>query len=202
MTTQWAPTLPRQPVDLRAAHEQAVRTARRAFWPWVLGVNVVPAVAIGVGQAGARSDVRAGALWGLTALLTVAAVGVVAVLINRRAVRAAAGPASPGSSSFGQAMSKAPGPAIWTSIHAPLVAEGFRAFRLIDTHTLEATTWRHGGRHDITIQVVAHGDSAGLVTVWARAGECPWFGPAVDYGRNRKFANAVLNAVPEATPVV
>ena len=50
----------------------------------------------------------------------------------------------------------------------------------------------------VTVRIEAGHDGRGLVTAWSRpAYPLQW----LDYGRNRRYANAVLTAIPGATPI-
>ncbi len=94
-----------------------------------------------------------------------------------------------------------PGPQVWEAVNSALRAQKFVApGRPIDPQTvvssrsLSMSSWGE----TVTIRIVGTTDGRGLVTVWSRpAYPLQW----LDYGRNRGYANAVLNAIPGATPV-
>ena len=67
--------------------------------------------------------------------------------------------------------------------------------RVIDPYTVELSKWSSWRpRIFLTVRAVPHGDSGGVVTVWARADG--W-----ERAKARRIANAVLTAIPGATPL-
>ena len=142
----------------------------------------------------------AGAAFGLVSLMLFLLVIALGVVLSAAKERRYAGPAGKGPSSFGQVLTSAPGSQVWTAAYAALAAEKFGPPRAIDpqtvvtTRSLSMASWGE----TLTIRIAGTPDGRGLVTVWSRpAYPLQW----LDYGRNRRYANAVLRAIPGATPV-
>ncbi|MFC7491793.1 MULTISPECIES: hypothetical protein [unclassified Knoellia] len=197
-TPSLPPPMPPNLVDLRQQHERLegqLRTARLV----VLGASVVFALFLAL-LAGSRLDGLAGLALGVLtfAILMLSIALCVAISLTRE--KEHAGPAGRGPSSFGQVVTSAPGPQVWESVNAALRELKFVPGRPIDPQTVVSTrslsmaSWGE----TLTIRIVSTTDGRGLVTVWSRpAYPLQW----IDYGRNRKYANAVLGAVPGAETV-
>ena len=92
-------------------------------------------------------------------------------------------------------LSSAPGPDLWSAVQAVFASTGFTSVRLLDAHTMQGSRWHLGTRSWLVVRVEGCGPGRGRVTAWAHP-DPGWFGSPVDYGRNRRHANAVLGAVP------
>ncbi|MFW5469017.1 hypothetical protein ACOCJ4_03115 [Knoellia sp. CPCC 206435] len=184
--------------DLREAHAAVVRRLR---WGRLAAVGTMVTVALFLGflatatQAGPR-----GLVAGLVVVLCVLALFGGLVAFSSRRERQHPGPAGPGPSSFGQVATTAPGPEVWAAVHAALARQGFGPTRTTDPNTVVATrslsmaSWGE----TITVRVEGTRDGRGLVTAWSRpAYPLQW----LDYGANRRYANAVLTAIPASGPV-
>ncbi|KGN40476.1 hypothetical protein [Knoellia aerolata] len=181
-------------VDLRQAHEAVVRQlriGRLAALGTMVGFALLLGFAVTAVSPGPRG-LAAGLLAcvGFLALLA----GLIAVSVRKDA--RLGGPAGPGPSSLGQVVTSAPGQQVWTALSAGLSAQGFSPPRATDPNTVVATrslstaSWGE----TMTVRVEPHTGGRGLVTVWSRpAYPLQW----LDYGRNRRHANAVLAAVPD-----
>ncbi|CAN7494208.1 hypothetical protein [Knoellia sp. LjRoot47] len=193
MTTQ-----PLYPPDLRLAHEAQVRQFR-----------IGKLAALGVlGAAGLLTGL---VLWagigGWSGLLVgiLAVVGFVLLLGIPMAISAAKeakhdGPAGKGPSAYGQIVTSTPPAEVWNAVYAALAAEKFGPPRASDpqtvlsTRSLSMASWGE----TVTVRVQGQHDGRGVVTAWSRpAYPLQW----LDYGRNRRYANAVLNAIPGGTPL-
>lgn len=186
------------PPDLRLAHEAQVRQFRIGKLVATLGLGVVGlfcGLAVWAGVGG-----WSGLLVGVLVL-----VGVVLLLWIPMAISAAkeskhAGPAGKGPSAFGQVVTSAPPADVWNAVYAALAAEKFGPPRTTDPQTVMSTrslsmaSWGE----TVTVRIQSGPDGRGVVSAWSRpAYPLQW----LDYGRNRRYANAVLTAIPGATPL-
>lgn len=197
-TPSLPPTVPLDPPDLQQAHEQ-VQQRFRISKIAALGAFVILGICMGL-LAWATLDGVAGVAFGvgtfaLFLVFMVACMGISTAKENRYA-----GPASKGPSSFGQVVTSAPGHQVWESVNSALRELKFAPGRLTDPQTVVSTrslsmaSWGE----KLTVRVVSTTDGRGLVTVWSRpAYPLQW----LDYGRDRRYANAVLRAIPASTPV-
>lgn len=190
-------TQPLNPPDLRQAHESQSRQFR-------IGRTVAVAVLAGAGLLtglvvwagiGGLSGLVAGVLVLLGFLLLLGVPAAISSAKEKKHV----GPAGAGPSAFGQVSTSAPPAQVWEAVYAALAAEGFGPPRptdpatVVSTRSLSLASWGES----VTVRLQAH-DGRGFVTAWSRpAYPLQW----LDYGRNRRYANAVLTAVPGATPV-
>ncbi|KGN31955.1 hypothetical protein N802_19125 [Knoellia sinensis KCTC 19936] len=138
---------------------------------------------------------------GAVAFLAVLLLLVIPMIISAAKEQKHEGPAGKGPSSFGQVVTTAPAAQVWEAVYAVLAAQKFTPPRAVDPQTvnsarsLSMASWGES----ITVRIEGTHDGRGVVTAWARpAFPLQW----LDYGRNRRHANAVLNAVPGATPAV
>lgn len=187
MTTQ-----PLNPPDLRHAHEAQVRQFRIGK---LAAVGILAAFGLLLGLV---VGVATGGLEGI-ALGAVVFVAFLLLLAVPMAISAAKeqkheGPAGKGPSAFGQVVTTAPPAQVWEAVYAALAAEKFGPPRATDPHTVMSTrslsmaSWGE----TVTVRLQAH-EGRGLVTAWSRpAYPLQW----LDYGRNRRYANAVLTAIP------
>ena len=190
-------TQPLNPPDLRQAHEthkRQFRVGRIAAVAVLAGVGVLTGLVVWAGVGG-----FSGMLSGLLALLGFLLLLWVPMAISSSKEQKHDGPAGRGPSAFGQVATTAPPAQVWESVYAALAAEGFGPPRptdpqtVVSTRSLSMASWGES----VTVRLQAH-DGRGLVTAWSRpAYPLQW----LDYGRNRRYANAVLRAVPGATPV-
>ena len=192
------PAAPSHPVpglvDLAAAREQWVRKRRRgnllAAVPWV-GL-----VALNVGNA--FTVFGGGTKGAVAAVLNIAfyvAFWSMLMWWERVKDRREEGPASTGTSSVGTVRSHAAGPDVWSAVLATAHANGYGGQHLLDPYTVELSKWSSWRpRIFLTVRAVPHGDSGGVVTVWARADG--W-----ERAKARRLANTVLTAIPGATPL-
>ena len=192
------PLPPRALVDLRQAHAAVVRQLRIGRLA-ALGTMVVFALLLGVAVTAVEPG-AVGLAWALVVVVGFLALlgGLVAYAVDKD--KRVGGPAGPGPSSFGQVVTSAPGQQVWTALYGAVAAEGFSPPRATDPHTVVATRslslTSYG--ETLTVRVQPHHDGRGLVTVWSRpAYPLQW----LDYGRNRRHANAVLTAGPDAEVV-
>jgi hypothetical protein len=179
--------------DLRQAHDAVVKQFRIGRLA-AMGTMVVMALFLGFAAAAVATGTGRLA-WGLAVCVGVLALfaGLVALSASRE--RSQGGPAGPGPSSFGQVATSAPGQQVWTAVYSAVSAEGFSPPRATDPNTVVATRSLSMASYGetITVRIEPHTDGRGLVTVWSRpAYPLQW----LDYGRNRRHANAVLTAVP------
>lgn len=191
MTTQ-----PLNPPDLRAAHEAQVRQLRVGR---VVAVAVLAGFGVLVGlvvwaAAGGVSGLVAGVLVLMCFLLLLG----VPIAISSAKEKKHDGPAGRGPSAFGRVVTSAPPAQVWEAVYAALAAEGFGPPRptdsqtVVSTRSMSMTSWGD----TVTVRLEAR-DGRGLVTAWSRpAYPLQW----LDYGRNRRYANSVLGAVPGAVP--
>lgn len=199
MTTQ--PPTPAAPTtlpDLRQQHERVEKQFRIARTVALVGLGILAFILACIPLAtmpGADGFIAAAVVFLLIVLLFGGL-----VMFSQSRERRRPGPAGYGPSSFGQVLTSAPGPQVWEAINGALRELKFVPGRPIDPQTvvssrsLSMSSWGES----LTIRVVATQDGRGLVTAWSRpAYPLQW----LDYGRNRKFANTVLNAIPGATPV-
>lgn len=199
MTTQppapyAAPALP----DLRQQHERLAkqfRTARIVALCGLLVLALVVACVPLLSQPGPE-----GLVIGAIVFVAIVALFGGMVLLSEQRERSRTGPAGHGPSSFGQVVTSAPGPQVWEAVNEALRAVKFAPGRAVDAQTVAASkslsmsTWGE----TLMIRVVGTADGRGLVTVWSRpANPLQW----LDYGRNRKYANTILNAIPGADAV-
>ena len=182
--------------DLRQAHEAVVRQFR---WGRLAAIGTMVTVALFLGlMATTIEPGPRGLVAGLVVVLGFLALFVGLVAFSGHRERQHAGPAGAGPSSFGQVATAAPGPDVWAAVHAALAWQGFGPPRTTDPNTVVATrslsmaSWGE----TITVRVEGTRDGRGLVTAWSRpAYPLQW----LDYGANRRYANAVLTAVPGAS---
>lgn len=182
-------TPPLNPPDLRAAHDRLSRQLR-IVGGIATAVLVGFALLLGVVLLAAESWVT-----GLIVALAIVAFEGALIAFSAARDRKVGGPAGPGASSLGQVVTTAPPPQVWEAVYAALRAEGFGAQGLSDPLTVQASRslsmMSYGDA--ITVRLEPNGDGRGLVTVWARPSfPMQWLA----YGRNRRFANAILRAVP------
>lgn len=184
---------PLKPPDLRQAHEQ-FRKQLRFGKVVALGVGAALGLLMGL-LAWATLDGVAGLAFGVVSFVVVLTFIAGCMVISAGKERLHAGPAGEGPSSFGQVITTAPGPEVWAAVHSVLRDLRFVPGRPIDPQTvvssrsLSMSSW--GER--LTVRIVSTEGGRGLVTVWSRpAYPFQW----LDYGRNRKYANAVLRAIP------
>ena len=192
MTTQ-----PLNPPDLRRAHESQTRQfriGRIAAVAVLAGAGVLTGLIVWAGVGG-----LSGLVSGVLAMLGFLLLLGVPMAISSAKEQKHDGPAGLGPSAFGQVATTAPPAQVWESVYAALAAEGFGPPRptdpltVVSTRSLSMASWGES----VTVRLQAH-DGRGLVTAWSRpAYPLQW----LDYGRNRRYANAVLRAVPGATPV-
>ncbi|MFW5474474.1 hypothetical protein ACOCJ5_14290 [Knoellia sp. CPCC 206450] len=190
-------TPPLNPPDLRHAHESQTRQfriGRIAAVAVLAGAGLLTALVVWAGGGGVS-----GLVTGFLVLLGFLLLLGVPMAISSAKEGKYEGPAGRGPSAFGQVATTAPPAQVWEAVYAALVAEGFGPPRptdpqtVVSTRSLSMASWGES----ITVRLQAH-DGRGLVTAWSRpAYPLQW----LDYGRNRRYANAVLNAVPGATPV-
>lgn len=202
MTTPPEPSTPPAPLvppDLRVAHEKQVRTFRIGQLA-ATGVLVVFGLLLALVAWAAGDGGVAGMAVGAVVFLAVLLIFVIPMAISAAKEQKHDGPASKGPSAFGQVTTTAPAAQVWEAVYAALRAEKFGPPRPTDPHTVVATrsmgmaSWGE----TVTVRIQATHDGRGLVTAWSRpAYPLQW----LDYGRNRRFANAVLNAVPGGTPI-
>ncbi|MEO6020532.1 MAG: hypothetical protein ABIP45_09840 [Knoellia sp.] len=199
MTSQPPPATQPYFVDLRLEHERVQKQFRLGK---IAALSILGVFGLLMGAAVALANPSVGGVAaGVLILLGVGALFLGLIALSAAKERRQAGPASNGPSSFGQVVTSAPGPQVWESVSSALRAQKFMApGRPIDPQTvvssrsLSMVSWGE----TLTIRIVATADGRGLVTAWSRpAYPLQW----LDYGRNRGYANAVLNAIPDATPV-
>lgn len=188
------PTYP----DLRQQHERVekqFRTARVVALCGIFVLALVVALVPLLSQPGPD-----GLIVGAIIFIAILALFGGMVLLSQNREHSRSGPAGHGPSSFGQVVTSAPGPQVWEAINGALAEVKFAPGRPIDSQTvvssrsLSMSSWGE----TLTIRIVGTADGRGLVTAWSRpANPLQW----LDYGRNRKFANTILNAIPAATPV-
>lgn len=198
MTSQPPPTIQPHLVDLRREHERTqkqFRTARLA----VISVVVVFGLFIGLVAFAVNQGV-ARLAYGLLFFLGFVLIFVVLMVVSGLLERRHPGPAGNGPSSFGQVVTSASGPQAWEAVNSALRELKFAPGRPIDPQTVVSTrslsmaSWGE----ILTIRIVGTADGRGFVTVWSRpAVPLQW----LDYGRNRRYVNAVLNSIPGTTPV-
>ena len=198
MTANSVPPVPLNPPDLRLAHEGQVRQFRigRLAAVGILGVfGLLLALAVWAGTGG-----PSGLALGMLVLLGFLLLLAVPMAISAAKEGRHEGPAGRGPSAFGQVVTSAPPAQVWEAVYAALAAERFGPPRATDPQTVVSTrslsmaSWGE----TVTVRIQSAHDGRGLVTAWSRpAYPLQW----LDYGRNRRFANAVLTAVPGATPV-
>ena len=186
-------------VDLRLEHERIQKQFRLGK---IAALSIMGLVGLFFGAVVAASNPSAGGfIAGVLVFLGFVAFFLALIALSSSKERSQAGPAGNGPSSFGQVVTSAPGPQVWESVNSALRAQKFMApGRSIDPQTVVSTRSlsRASWGETVTIRIVGTTDGRGLVTVWSRpAYPLQW----LDYGRNRKYANAVLNAIPGATPV-
>jgi len=190
--------MPLNLVDLRQQHERVERQFRIGKLV-ALGACVVFGLFIGLVAWGSLGGLP-GLAFGILAFVILMLLMSMCLAISAAKEDKHPGAAGKGPSSFGQVVTSAPGPQVWESVNAALRELKFVPGRPIDPQTVVSTrslsmaSWGE----TLTIRIVSTTDGRGLVTVWSRpAYPLQW----LDYGRNRKYANAVLGAVPGATPV-
>ena len=187
-------------VDLDAARVQWDRTNSRARWfDWALTALLI--LVQGNLQFmvwdGGRRGLVAGAIAGVVFLL----LPLLGKALDRWRDGRQGGPAAAGPSSFTQVLTSAPGPDLWAAVRTAVEEAGFSGAVLVDAHTLEASrtrTWLQTQK--LTVRVEGAGRGQAIVTLWARP-EATLLGEARDLGRSRRYANAVLTAIPGATPL-
>lgn len=192
------PAAPTTHPDLRQQHERVqkqFRTARVVALCGIFVLALVVALVPLLSQPGPD-----GLIVGAIIFIAILALFGGMVLLSQNRERSRSGPAGHGPSSFGQVVTSAPGPQVWEAINGALAEVKFAPGRPIDWQTvvssrsLSMSSWGE----TLTIRIVGTADGRGLVTAWSRpANPLQW----LDYGRNRKFANTILNAIPAATPV-
>lgn len=184
--------------DLWREHEQ-VQKQSRIGKVVALGACAVLGLFRGL-LAWASHEGLAGAAFGVVTFVLLLLVIALCMVLSATKERRYAGRAGKGLSSFGQVLTSAPGTRVWQAAYSALVAEKFGPPRATDpqtvvtTRSLSMASWGE----TLTIRIVGTADERGLVTVWSRPAY-PW--QWLDHGRNRRYANAVLNAIPGATPV-
>lgn len=193
------PVTPLHFVDLRLEHERVSQQFRLGK---IVALTICAGLSLFVGlTAWAAVGGAAGLIFGvLVMVLLLGGVGG-AMLVSAAKEKHCAGPAGTGPSSLGQVLTNAPGPQVWEAVNAALREQKFVApGRRIDPQTtvssrsLTMASWGE----TLTVRIVATHDGHGLVTVWSRpAYPLQW----LDYGRNRRYVNAILSAIPGATPV-
>lgn len=198
MTTQPPASSPATLPDLQQQHERARRNFRIARAVALVGLGILALILACIPLA--TTPGPKGFIYAAVVLLLFLLLFGGLVLFSRSKERGHPGPAGHGPSSFGQVVTSAPGPQVWEAINGALRELKFVPGRPIDPQTvvssrsLSMSSWGES----LTIRVVATPDGRGLVTAWSRpAYPLQW----LDYGRNRRFANTVLNAIPDATPV-
>ncbi|WP_353950637.1 hypothetical protein V6K52_13475 [Knoellia sp. S7-12] len=198
MTSQPPPAIQPHLVDLRREHERTQKRFRTARLV-VLSVVVVFGLFMGLVAFAVNQGV-ARVAYGLLFFFGFVMVFVVLMVVSGLLERRHPGPAGNGPSSLGQVVTSAPGPQVWEAVNSALRDLKFATGRPIDPQTVVSTrsismaSWGE----ILTIRIVGTADGRGLVTVWSRpAVPLQW----LDYGRNRRYANAVLGAIPGATPV-
>ena len=146
---------------------------------------------------GGRRGVVAAVIAGVVFLL----LPMLAKAFDRWRDRRQGGPAATGPSSFTQVLTPAPGPQVWQAVDAAVRDTGFTGATLLDPHTLQAARTRMFlPSHHLTVRVEGAGDQRAVVTLWVRP-HATLLGEARDLGRSRRYANAVLTAVPGVTPI-
>lgn len=98
-------------------------------------------------------------------------------------------------------LSSASGPDLWAAVRGAVQDAGFGGAMLVDAHTLEARrtrAWLQTQKLTVRVERAGHGQA--LVTLWVRP-EATLLGQARDLGWSRRHANAVLTAIPGATPL-
>lgn len=183
------------PPDLRHAHDAVVRQFRLGRLA-AMGTMLVVALVLGFVVTAVEAG-PVGLAWGVAVFVGFLALFAGLIALSASKERRHDGPAGPGPSSFGQVVTSAPGQQVWADVYAALAAEGFAPPRATDANTVAATRSLSMASYGetLTVRVEPQHDGRGLVTVWSRpAYPLQW----LDYGRNRRYANAVLRAVPEA----
>ena len=187
------------PPDLRAAHLAQVRTFRIGQGV-AIAVLALLGLVLGLVAWGAAGGGASGVAVGAVAFLLFLLVLAIPMAISAVKERNLGGPAGRGPSAFGQVLTTAPADQAWQAVYAVLQSERFGPPRPTDPQTVVATrslsmsSWGE----TMTVRIEGSHDGRGLVTAWSRPiYPLQW----VDYGRNRRFANAILNAVPAAEPV-
>lgn len=182
-------------VDLGAARSRWERTDARGR-----RLDVAAGVLLVIVQT-----LTAWALWGLTGAVVSGTFFAVLVSTSRSfdqwQGRRLGGPATPGPSSWGQVVSHADGPEIWAGARRAARDAGFIGEVLLDAQTVHAVRRRTFGNDSwLTLRVEGVSGGRALVSVWVRPHTSGWMG-ARGSRQSRKLANAVLAAVPGATPV-
>lgn len=198
MTFQPPASAPVTLPDLTVQHDRTQKQFRTARLVALIGLGVMAFVLACIPLV--TSPGPKGLIGGLAVFLLVVLLFGGLVLFSQRKERSHPGPASHGPSSHGQVVTSASGPQVWEAINGALGELKFVTGRPIDPQTVVSSrsvsmaSWGE----TLTIRVVGTQDGRGLVTAWSRpAYPLQW----LDYGRNRKFANTVLNAIPGATPI-
>lgn len=199
MTSQVPPATQPYLVDLRLEHERVQKQFRLGK---IAALSVLGFVGLVIGAVVALANPSAGGfVAGALVLVGLAALFLGLIALSASKESRQAGPASNGPSSFGQVVTSAPGPQVWEAVNAALRQQKFVApgrpidpQTVVSTRSLSMASWGE----TLTIRIVGTADGRGLVTAWSRpAYPLQW----LDYGRNRGYANTVLNAIPAATPV-
>ncbi|GAA4108603.1 hypothetical protein GCM10022415_01310 [Knoellia locipacati] len=186
--------------DLDAARAQWDRTNSRARWfDWAFTALLMVVqgnlqfMVWGGGRRGLVAGVIAGVIFLLLPMLGKA--------FDRWKERRQGGPAAAGPSSVTQVLTPATGPDVWQAVIVAVGETGFTGATLLDPHTLQAARMRTFlPSHHLTVRVEGAGDQRALVTLWVRP-HATLLGEARDLGRSRRYANAVLAAIPGATGV-
>lgn len=199
MTLSAAPPLhPVGLADLDAARADWERSARRGRW-FDGGVTLWMTLLF----AGLTLTGVWGPLGGTVMTLLFPFTRVVVALLQRFFDHRVGGPAAPGPSSMTTVRSSSPGPELWSAVSRGLSEAGFSSRWLLDAHTLNATrTWGFGVRQFLTVRCVPAEGGGALVTVWSRPDVGWWHTSTPEYGRARRYANAVLRAIPGVHEVV
>ena len=186
------------PPDLRQAHEAQVRQFRigKLVAVGVLGaIGLLTGLVVWAGVGG-----WAGLLVGLLVLAAFVALLGIPMAISSAKESKHTGPAGTGPSAFGQVVTSAPPADVWNAVYAALAGEKFGPPRTTDPQTVTSTrslsmaSWGE----TVTVRIQSGPDGRGVVSAWSRpAYPLQW----LDYGRNRRYANAVLTAIPGATPL-